>query len=143
MFLFVEEEDCLIGHFVQQVLPCGTGKLKRVFNLFFGSCAFVALCVVGEQFSRHLSCRCHAQSRRSGTGAVCTRNIFSRAAQDSCVAQRTLCKFKPTVCPLKKKMFVVLAHHVFFALVIVGSSTFLSHNSPSLSAFYLIHGQQD
>ena len=53
---------------------------------------------------------------------LCTRNIFSRVARDFFV-QRTLCNVKQKVCP-SQEWFVIRAHHVSFALVIAGFSTF-------------------
>ena len=59
---------------------------------------------------------------------LCTRNIFSRVAQDLFV-QRALCNVKQVLCPFQE-WSVSRAHHVSFALVIAGFSTF-SHPQPS------------
>ena len=53
----------------------------------------------------------HFCKHHTVTRAPCTRNTFSRVAQECFVTQ--------SVSPFKKQLFVILAHHVPFALVVV------------------------
>ena len=65
---------------------------------------------------------------------LCTRNIFSRVAQNRATGSRLSHRLKVTqIMCLLKELFDALADHVSFALVIAGSSTFLSPVTPDLS----------
>ena len=153
LFFFLKKtlflKDCVFATFTLPLISCAKKRRKNLLRSLSikVQAGFIGgnLPIPGRplpirgghlQAARRCVCIFWVRFRLQATAprTLCTHNIFSRVGQDRATGARLSRRLnvKQIVCP-SKELFVILAHHVSVALVIAGSSTFLSSTVPSLS----------